>query len=56
MVSSFVDLARAAENSGDSALTAEVNKLGYHLPGLIVIGEIVTVRNQLLGLVAEAGR
>ena len=37
-------------------LAAEVGKLGYRLPGLIVIGEIVNVRNQLLHLVSEAAR
>jgi uroporphyrin-III C-methyltransferase len=37
-------------------LAGEVGKLGYRLPGLIVIGEIVTVRNQLLRLVTEAAR
>ena len=37
-------------------LAGEVGKLGYRLPGLIVIGEIVGVRNQLLKLVTEAAR
>ena len=37
-------------------LAAEVGKLGYRLPGLIVIGEIVKVRNRLLRLVTEAAR
>ncbi len=37
-------------------LAREVGKLGYRLPGLIVIGEIVNVRNRLLRLVTEATR
>jgi len=37
-------------------LASEVGKLGYRLPGLIVIGEIVKVRDRLLRLVTEAAR
>ena len=36
-------------------LAAEVRKLGFNMPGLIVIGEIVTVRDRLLRLAAQAG-
>ena len=36
-------------------LAAEVRKLGFNMPGLIVIGEIVTVRDRLLRLVVQAG-
>jgi uroporphyrin-III C-methyltransferase len=36
-------------------LAGEVGKLGYRLPGLIVIGDIVTVRDRLLRVAAEAG-
>jgi uroporphyrin-III C-methyltransferase len=37
-------------------LANEVGKLGYRLPGLIVIGDIVTVRDQLLQVVSGAAR
>ena len=37
-------------------LAAEVANLGHALPGLIVIGEIVVVRERLLQLAAEAAR
>ena len=36
-------------------LVDDVRKIGFNLPGLIVIGEIVTVRDRLLQLVARAG-
>jgi uroporphyrin-III C-methyltransferase len=36
-------------------LADEVRKIGFNMPGLIVIGEIVTVRDRLLRLVAQAG-
>ncbi|MBX9823593.1 MAG: uroporphyrinogen-III C-methyltransferase [Xanthobacteraceae bacterium] len=36
-------------------LAAEVRKLGFTMPGLIVIGEIVKVRDRLLRLAAQAG-
>jgi len=36
-------------------LAAEVRKLGFNMPGLIVIGEIVKVRDRLLRLAAQTG-
>ena len=36
-------------------LVEDVRKIGFTLPGLIVIGNIVTVRERLLQLVAETG-
>lgn len=35
-------------------LVVDVHKMGFSLPGLIVIGDIVTVRDRLLQVVAEA--
>ena len=36
-------------------LTDDVRKIGFAMPGLIVIGEIVTVRDRLLRLMTETG-
>jgi uroporphyrin-III C-methyltransferase len=36
-------------------LTDDVRQLGFALPGLIVVGDIVTVRERLLRLAAQAG-
>ena len=36
-------------------LSGEVHKLGFGMPGLIVIGEIVRMRDRLLHLVSQAG-